>query len=299
MRVLICGGTGFLGRHIANALMQQGHDPVVRSRHSDPALDFARLSTAQDWLPHLQGIDAVINAVGALRNRPDADLQTLHTTAPAALFDACAQAGIRRVVQVSALGVDKGDTLYASTKRAADEHLLALGQAGELNPAIVRPSIIFGGGGASSKLFILLANFPILPLPQIMRDSQIQPVAVRDVAEAVAKLATTGVPCPPDTLGPVIEIGGPQPLSIERFIATLRAQMKYRPATVRILPAWLSTTSAKLGDKISWMPWCSEAMALLEHDNVTDPATLRHLLGREPSDIYQMIATLPKGGRLG
>ena len=42
MRVLICGGTGFLGRHIVNALMQQGHDPVVRSRHSDPALDFVR-----------------------------------------------------------------------------------------------------------------------------------------------------------------------------------------------------------------------------------------------------------------
>ena len=293
MRILICGGTGFLGRHIVNALMQQGHDPVVRSRHSDPALDFVRLSTAQDWLPHLQGVDAVINAVGALRNRPDTDLQTLHMTAPAALFDACAQAGIRRVVQVSALGVDKGDTLYASTKRAADDYLLALGQAGELNPAIVRPSIIFGSGGASSKLFVLLANLPILPLPQIMRNSQIQPVAVRDVAEVIAKLATS------DTPGGVIEIGGTQPLSIERFIAILRAQMKYRSAAVRILPAWLSNASAKLGDKISWMPWCSEAMALLENDNVTDPATLRNLLGHGPLDIYQMIDTLPKGGRFG
>ena len=293
MRILICGGTGFLGRHIVNALMQQGHDPVVRSRHSDPALDFVRLSTAQDWLPHLQGVDAVINAVGALRNRPDTDLQTLHMTAPAALFDACAQAGIRRVVQVSALGVDKGDTLYASTKRAADDYLLALGQAGELNPAIVRPSIIFGSGGASSKLFVLLANLPILPLPQIMRNSQIQPVAVRDVAEVIAKLATSDTPCG------VIEIGGTQPLSIERFIATLRAQMKYRSATVRILPTRLSTASAKLGDKISWMPWCSEAMALLENDNVTDPATLRNLLEHEPLDIYQMIDTLPKGGRFG
>lgn len=297
MRVLICGGTGFLGRHIVNALVQLGHDPVVRSRHSDPSLDFAQLHTPQDWMPHLQGIDAVINAVGALRNRPDADLQTLHMTAPAALFDACAQAGIRRVVQVSALGADKGDTLYATSKRAADDYLLALGQAGELNPAIVRPSIIFGEGGASSKLFILLAQLPVLPLPQIMRGSKIQPVAVGDVAQAVAQLATTDAV--ENASSGVMEIGGPQALSIERFIATLRAQMQYRPATVRMLPHWLSNASAKLGDQISWMPWCSEAMALLEHDNVTDPATLRSLLGREPKNIYQMVASLPKGGRFG
>ena len=77
MRVLICGGTGFLGRHIVNALALLDHDPVVRSRHSDPALDFAKMASAQDWLPHLQNVDAVINAVGALRDKPGQDLQTL------------------------------------------------------------------------------------------------------------------------------------------------------------------------------------------------------------------------------
>lgn len=293
MRVLICGGTGFLGRHIVNALAQQGHNPVVRSRHSDPALDFAKMASAQDWLPHLQNVDAVINAVGALRDKPGEDLKTLHMTAPAALFDACAEAGIRRVVQVSALGVDKGDTLYATTKRAADDYLLALGAQGALDPVVVRPSIIFGGGGASSKLFLLLAGLPVLPLPQIMRDAFIQPVAVRDLAEAIATLATRSTP------DGVVEIGGPQPVSVERFIASLRTQMNYGPANVRLLPAWISTASAKLGDRISWMPWCSEAKALLEHNNVTDPATLEQLLGRAPVDIQQMLATLPKGGRRG
>lgn len=293
MRVLICGGTGFLGRHIVNALAQQGHNPVVRSRHSDPALDFAKMASPQDWLPHLQNVDAVINAVGALRDKPGEDLKTLHMTAPAALFDACAQAGIRRVVQVSALGVDKGDTLYATTKRAADDYLLALGAQGVLDPVVVRPSIIFGGGGASSKLFLLLAGLPVLPLPRIMRDAFIQPVAVRDLAEVIATLATHS------TQSGVVEIGGPQPVSVERFIASLRAQMNYGPARVRLLPAWISAASAKLGDRISWMPWCSEAMALLEHHNVTDPTTLEQLLGRAPVDIHQMLATLPKGARRG
>ena len=291
MRVLICGGTGFLGKHIVNALTQQGHDPVVRSRHTDPALDFAACTSAEQWLVHLQNIDAVINAVGALRDKPGQDLQTLHMKAPAALFDACAQAGIKRVEQVSALGVDKGDTMYATTKRAADDYLLALGALGQLNPVVVRPSIIFGGGGASSKLFILLANLSVLPLPPIMRSTQIQPVAVRDLAEVLAKLATT------DQSSGIVEIGGPEAVTIEQFIASLRSQMHYSPARVRLLPQWISSASARLGDRLPWMPWCSEAAALLEHDNITDPATLTRLLGKAPMDPRQMLATLPKGGR--
>lgn len=288
MRVLICGGTGFLGRHIVNALVQQGHDPVVLSRHASPALDFAQATSPEQWRSYLQGIDAVINAVGALRDKPGQDLTTLHTTAPVALFDACAQAAvpIRRVVQISALGVDQSDTRYATTKRAADEHLLALGATGELNPVVVRPSVIFGAGGASSQLFLGLAKLPALLLPSLMQQSFIQPVAVRELAEVVAGLATSSAN------GGVIEIGGPEPLSIERFIASLRAQMAYRPASVHPLPDWLSTASARLGDRLPWLPWCSETMAMLENHNITNPQTLAALLGREPTGPGQLLATL-------
>ena len=293
MRVLICGGTGFLGRHIVNALALLGHDPVVRSRRTDPALDFAACVTPEQWLAHLQNVDAVINAVGALRDQPGQELQNLHMKAPVALFDACAQAGIKRVVQVSALGVDQSETMYASTKRAADDYLLALGATGQLNPVVVRPSIIFGGGGASSKLFLMLAGLPVLPLPAVMRSTQIQPVAVRDLAEVLASLAISDQP------SGVVEIGGPQPITIEAFIASLRTQMHYSPARVRLLPRWLSSASAKLGDRLPWMPWCSEAAALLEHDNITDPATLTKLLGRAPTGVQQMLATIPQGDRFG
>ena len=291
MRVLICGGTGFLGGHIVNALALLDHDPVVRSRHSQPPLDFGTCTTAEAWLEHLQGIDAVINAVGALRDKPDQDLQTLHSLAPIALFDACAQAGVRRVVQVSALGAGQGGTQYASTKRAADEHLLALGRQGRLHPVVVRPSIIFGAGGASSQLFLSLARLPVLLLPELMRSSQIQPVAVRDLAEVLAHMTTS------DTSEGIVEIGGPQPLSTEAFIASLRNQMGYGPASVYALPDWMSKGSARVGDQIPALPWCSETMALLENDNVTDPQTLTSLLGRAPVAPDAMLATLPKEGR--
>lgn len=292
MRVLICGGSGFLGRHSVNAIAQLGHDPVVRSRHSRPALDFSRCTTPDSWREHLLGIDAVINAVGVLRDQPGQSLQVLHTAAPAALFSACAQAGIKRVVQISALGVDQSQTRYATTKRAADDYLLALGASGQLNPVVVRPSIIFGSGGASSKLFLRLAGLPMLTLPAIMRSAQIQPVAVRDLAEVVANLAT----CTPTSTSGVIEIGGPEPISIEHFIASLRTQMGHQPATVGLLPDWLSKASARMGDRLPWMPWCSEAAALLEQDNISNPQTLKDLLGRPPTPIQDMLATLRQGG---
>ncbi|MEX8194724.1 NAD-dependent epimerase/dehydratase family protein [Comamonas guangdongensis] len=288
MRVLICGGTGFLGRHIVNALVQQGHDPVVRSRHSDPALDFADLTQADDWLAHLQSVEAVVNAVGALRDTPRQSLQTLHTDAPIALFDACAQAGVQRVVQVSALGVADSATRYASTKRAADEHLLALNQAGRLNGVVVRPSIIFGAGGASTELFMSLAKLPALLLPQAMQSSHVQPVAVRDLAQVLAQLATSEAP------SGVINIGGPEALTLGSLIASLRGQMGRSSALALTMPRWAAELSARVGDRISALPWCTETLTLLQSHNVTDPQTLAKLLGREGVPPGRLYATLPE-----
>lgn len=291
MRILVCGGNGFLGRHIVSALADAGHDPVVRSRHSDPALNFVHTTTAADWLAHLQGMDAVVNAVGALRDMPGQPLQALHTDAPIALFDACVQAGVRRVVQVSALGVAASDTPYAATKRRADEHLLTLTSQGALHGVVVRPSIIFGAGGASSALFLNLARMPALLLPPAVQDSTIQPVAVRDLAAVLARLATQ------DTPTGLVEIGGPQPLALGALVASLRAQMGLSPAAVGRLPQWLAVAGARVGDHIPSLPWCSDTLAMLQTPNVCDPATLPALLGRAPVAPDALYATLPQPGK--
>ncbi len=166
MRILVCGGNGFIGRHIVNLLALAGHDPVARSRHSLPALDYAKATTPEAWLPHLAGVDAVVNAVGVLRDSASRPIDAMHAQAPIALFDACAAAGVRRVVQISALGIEGSATRYATTKRAADEHLLALTAAGHLQGCVVRPSVVFGAGGASSEMFLSMARLPALLLPR-------------------------------------------------------------------------------------------------------------------------------------
>src|SRR5690349_13182307 len=106
MRVLVAGASGFIGRAVAQALAREGHEVVGASRHGDMAVDFNDVPDARWWAARLAGIDAVVNAVGILRERDGQGFEALHTRAPIELFSACAAARVRFVVQVSALGAD-------------------------------------------------------------------------------------------------------------------------------------------------------------------------------------------------
>ncbi|QTD46733.1 NAD-dependent epimerase/dehydratase family protein [Ottowia testudinis] len=287
MNILLCGATGFIGRHIHAALRAAGHQVHAPSRRGAPALDFSRALHVRDWLPHLAGQDAVINAVGVLRNTRRQPMAAVHDAAPRALFDACAQAGVRRVVHVSALGIDGNPTLYARSKQAADAHLLALTQAGQLDGVVLRPSIVFGRGGDSSELFMRLARCPALLLPRPVQRAQVQPLAVGELAEAVARLVSRRAPTG------LIELGGAQALTLAAFIASLRQQLGHRRAWVAPLPGVLTTLSVRLGDRVPVVPWCSETLALLAQDNVTDSTALQALLGRAPTPPDELLHVTP------
>ena len=293
--VLLTGASGFIGSRIAAQLQARGLRVITASRRSTPACDLAQMTQAADWLPWLQHtepgqpapapaaspperhpVDLVINAVGALRDRAARPLQALHADAPIALFEACAQAGVRRVVQLSALGIAGSDTAYARTKRQADERLLAMTQAGQLDGRVLRPSVVFGRGGESSALFMALAQLPVLPLPAAARQQPIQPMAVTELAEAIVQLALG------ESSG-LVELGGARALTMAEFIASLRAQLGQRPARQMTLPRWATQASARAGDALPISPWCSTALALMSTPNATRPDTLRTALGRAPT----------------
>ena len=277
MNVLLCGASGFVGRHIQAALAARGHQVRCVGRHGQPVLDFRRALHADDWLPHLDGQNAVVNAVGVLRDSRRQPMAAVHDAAPRALFDACTQAGVRRVLHISALGIDGNSTLYARSKLAADAHLLTLTQAGQLDGVVLRPSVVFGLRGQSSRLFLALARLPVLCLPRPVRRARVQPLAVGELAEVVVHLVAATAP------RGLIELGGPRALGLADFVAALRQQLGHGPARVVGLPDALTTLSARLGDWVPIAPWCSETLALLAQDNVTEPRTLRDLLGREPT----------------
>ena len=89
MNVLLLGATGFIGRYVAQALHAQGHTVVNLPTPQGQRMDMARMTGVADWLPCLAGVDAVVNAVGVLRERPGQPIAQVHTAAPVALFPGC------------------------------------------------------------------------------------------------------------------------------------------------------------------------------------------------------------------
>ncbi|MBP7412327.1 MAG: NAD-dependent epimerase/dehydratase family protein [Giesbergeria sp.] len=293
MHILLTGSTGFIGHTLKAALERAGHTVRggVSPRRSalqpgQVAMDFAHDTSASAWLPRLEGIDAVVNAVGVLRDTRQRPIDAVHRDTPIALFDACAQAGVQRVVQISALGIDASNTRYAQTKLAAEAHLQQLAAQGKVRAAILRPSVVFGKGGDSSALFMNLARLPLALLPGPVLQARVQPVSVHDLAAAVVALLGPAI----DQTG-TIECTGPEALTMGAFIASLRQQLGQRPATVLRLPQPLTTLSARLGDAVPPSPWCSETLAMLGSDNVGNPAQFEQLLGRKGVHYSQLVAT--------
>ncbi|GAA4325924.1 SDR family oxidoreductase [Pigmentiphaga soli] len=282
-RVLLLGATGFLGRHIARELAAAGHAVVAGARRPParplPAavhveVDFEQGCDPAYWLPLLDGIDAVVNAVGILKESAGARFAVLHERAPQALFAACRQAGVRRVVQVSALGADAGArSAYHLSKRAADDYLMSLG----LDAVVVQPSLVYGPGGASARLFGMMASLPLVPLPRAAR-APVQPIHVDDAARAIALLADPGRRCPPK-----VALVGPQPLPLRDFLSALRTALGV-PGRLRVveLPRALTACLARLAAALPGAAPDRETLAMLERGNTADPAPVRELLGGPP-----------------
>ena len=107
MHILLTGATGFIGQTLHAALRAAGHQvhagvsprsAQAKLQPDQVPMDFARDTTPEAWLPRLQGMDAVVNAVGVLRDSPARPIDAVHQHTPCALFQACARAGVRRVV---------------------------------------------------------------------------------------------------------------------------------------------------------------------------------------------------------
>jgi uncharacterized protein YbjT (DUF2867 family) len=287
MNILLCGDTGFVGRHIALALRNAGHQVTgLRAPRSDgrTPLDFAQATRPDAWRPWLEGIDTVVNAVGVLRDSPRRPMEAIHTRAPLALFDACAAAGVRRVIQISALGVNQMPQAYARSKLAAEQGLFAHQVDDRIDAVVLRPSVVFGRGGAGSDMFMRLAWLPVLLMPGVALRARIQPVAVTDLADVVGELVG-----PQRRWRGLLDCVGPRALTMGEFIDVLRTQQGRKPARQCGLPDWWSRAAAGAGDRIAASPWSSDTMAMLQFDSVASVTPFARLLGRAPCAPEQLV----------
>ncbi|WP_417488241.1 NAD(P)H-binding protein, partial [Maricaulis sp.] len=187
MRVLIAGASGFIGSHIAAHLGAAGHPVRAAARGVEAArrrapnfawvgCDF-RCDTVDDWLPRLTDIDVVINCVGVLQDGLGDSSRKAHVDGAAALFKACEQAGVRRVLHISAVGVDEAaGSDYARDKLAGEAALRAC----NLDWLILRPSLVvarnvYGG----TALVRSLCGIPFVT-PVVGGEQMFRPIGMDD-----------------------------------------------------------------------------------------------------------------------
>ena len=287
MKILICGASGFVGRHLTHALRAAGHTVIraVRKPHEpgDIPADFLNDTTREAWMPRLAGMDEVINAVGVLRDSSRNPMQKLHAETPAALFAACAEAGVKRVVHISALGIDSGvDVPYFTTRIAAEQALHALPQ--QVRWLCLRPSVIYGEDGASAQMFRNQAKLPLHFLPMGGQQTM-QPVHIDDICLAVTRWLGN-----PEAHSETVNAGGAEPATMRGMLDSYREQMRIGPAWHVSMPAWMVRLAARAGDHIPSSPLCSDTYAMLAAGNTAAASGFSELLGRAPRSYREFIS---------
>jgi len=275
-RILILGATGFVGRHICTRLSQAGWSAIVPSRSPAAARHLAGLPRV-DVVPGdvhdeatlirlLAGADAVVNLVAILHGS-EAAFEQVHVELPKKLARACAAAGVRRLVQISALGAAlDGPSMYQRSKARGEAVLHTEAAADFLDLTVLRPSVIFGAQDKFLNVFAQLQRmFPLIPLAGA--DTRFQPVWVEDVAAAVMRCLQDDA-----TIGQTFEACGPEVFTL-RDLVRLAGQYagvnQGRGGAVFALPMPLARVQAWVMERLPGEPLMSgdnlDSMAL---DNI-------------------------------
>jgi len=297
VKLLVTGATGMLGSATCARAVARRHEVVAVVRpgaHRRPAgvarvveADLARADRAF-WSAALAGVDAVVNCAGVLQAGARQAPEAVHHRGIAALFEACVDAGVRRVVHLSAIGVDRGArSPFSATKLAGDRALAAL----DLDWVILRPSVVLGPGAAGAGALVRgLAVLPVLPLMPGM--GRLQVVQEDEVVDTILHFAD---PAAPARLA--LELAGPEQLELAGVVAEYRRWLGRPPARRVRLPRWLAALLFRLGDaagRLGWRPALrSNAAREMVRGATGDPSEWRRLTGTPPRTLAESLAARP------
>ena len=231
MKVLLAGATGFIGKHLLQTLLKDGHEVIVGVRnicdHNENAieLDFANMPYEKNIVENLQGFNVVINAVGIIAETKNQSFKQMHADAPIALFKAAKIAKVQKIIQISALGTKDGVTPYHTSKEEANVYLRALG----VDYALLHPSIVYGDDGKSTALFQALASLPFTPIIQD-GSQKLQPIYIDDLSATVLTCMKS------DKKKIELEVVGEDIVSYKELLQGFRTWLGYKPTKTVSLP---------------------------------------------------------------
>jgi uncharacterized protein YbjT (DUF2867 family) len=272
--ITIFGGTGFLGRHIVPRLAERGARMVVisrdpaRGRHLQPmcavgqiVVQRADLASEQALGHVLQGAYAAVNLIGILHESRRGQFDEVQGELPGRIAKVAAEAGVARLVQVSAIGADpESNSAYARSKAMGERLVL------ERFPSatILRPSIVIGPEDSFFNRFAEMGRFlPALPLIG-GGTTKYQPVYAGDVTEAMVAALTRQ-----DVFGRTYQVGGPKVYS---FAELMRYMLEVTGRRRLLMPMSydLARLQARFLELLPMPPLTRDQVELLKVDNVVE-----------------------------
>lgn len=302
-RLLLLGGSGFVGRRLAAALRARGYDVRVPTRNRArarrllvlPEVELVQADVHDEatLARLLRGCDAAINLVGILneRRRGGSGFERVHVELPAKLARACRATGVERLLHMSALKADAehGPSRYLRTKGQA-EKVVAAECSGDVAYTIFRPSVIFGPEDSFTNRFAgLLRWLPLLPLPR--PEARFAPVFVEDVVAAfMAALDDTR------THAATYELCGPDVYSLIEIVRLLRDLLELRRAIVPLSDG-LGRLQARLGELVPGKPLSLDNFASLGVASVCSGGAVPPF-GAPSRRLADLVPTYLRGARL-
>jgi uncharacterized protein YbjT (DUF2867 family) len=277
-RTAVLGGSGFVGRYVVKRLAARGDVVPVGCRHAEEAKFLRPMGDVGQVEPvnvaiddeivlpaFLAGSGAVVNCVGILRESGSQTFERVHHTGPARLARFAREAGVERLVHISAIGADPRSTsAYARTKAAGE----AAVRDAFPTVTILRPSIIFGPEDQFFNRFAAMAIIaPALPLIG-GGETRFQPVYVGDVADAVIKCLGD-----PATAGRTYELGGPKIYTFRELLELLLREIRRKRWFID-LPFGIAQVQARLMSILPNPPLTPDQVELLKSDNIVSPGAL-------------------------
>lgn len=299
MKVLVVGASGLIGSEILTMLSDEGYEVRGLARHVDRArlrfpevewiaADLSRMTNVAEWDEVLDGVDSVVNAAGILQSAPGERVEDVQQRAIIALFSACDAKGIRKVVHISAAGVDAPDGPFMATKKAADDFLDRIG----IDWNVLRPGLVVGTAAyGGSAMLRAMASLPWMR-PDLEGAGTVRVCSTRDIAAAVRACLIGDVP-PREAY----DLVGETSMSFMEVLTAFRSRMGLPAGRIVRIPGWIARVAFALGDAVSLLGWRpsmrTTALQQVRRGIDGDPTPWRKLTGHSMSRLDFILERTP------